>query len=314
MKEIVVSVDLPAGEKMEIKKNRLLPLDYEAKKKVPRACIVTGIHGDELEGQYVCYQLVKRIKENRHLLKGIVDVYPALNPLGVDSISRGVPTFDLDMNRIFPGNPDGHVIEYVAQKIVDDIVGSDMCIDVHSSNIFLREIPQVRINEISAQQLIPYARMLNIDFIWVHSSATVLESTLAYSLNARNVPTLVVEMGVGMRITYDYCNSLVEGIFNLLREMQIWTGVTKKIKEPIVSVDGKVSFLNAEKSGIFVPRARHGENIEQGEVIGKILNPLTGEIEQRIIAPCDGLIFTLREYPVVYPGSLLARVLGGEEK
>ena len=31
-------------------------------------------------------------------LKGIVEIYPALNPLGVDSISRGIPMFDLDMN------------------------------------------------------------------------------------------------------------------------------------------------------------------------------------------------------------------------
>ena len=34
-------------------------------------------------------------------MKGIVEIYPALNPLGVDSISRGIPMFDLDMNRDF---------------------------------------------------------------------------------------------------------------------------------------------------------------------------------------------------------------------
>ena len=45
--------------------------------------------------------------------------------------------------------------------------------------------------------------------------------------------------------------------------------------------------------------------------MGEILNPLTGEIEEKVISPCDGMIFTLREYPVVYEGSLIARVLGG---
>ena len=30
-----------------------------------------------------------------------------------------------------------------------------------------------------------------------------------------------------------------------------------------------------------------------------------------LMAPADGLLFTLREYPVVYPGSLLARILTG---
>ena len=29
------------------------------------------------------------------------------------------------------------------------------------------------------------------------------------------------------------------------------------------------------------------------------------------MAPADGLLFALREYPVIYPGSLLARILTG---
>ena len=29
------------------------------------------------------------------------------------------------------------------------------------------------------------------------------------------------------------------------------------------------------------------------------------------MAPADGQLFTLREYPVVHPGSLLARILTG---
>ena len=38
---------------------------------------------------------------------------------------------------------------------------------------------------------------------------------------------------------------------------------------------------------------------------------MTGETKEEITAPSNGLLFTLREYPVVYPGSLLARILKG---
>lgn len=55
--------------------------------------------------------------------------------------------FDVDMNRIFPGTDDGSVAELVAGMIVKDLAGADMCIDVHASNIYIREIPQVRLNE-----------------------------------------------------------------------------------------------------------------------------------------------------------------------
>ncbi|HEX9026249.1 MAG TPA: hypothetical protein VF839_07275 [Clostridium sp.] len=47
-----------------------------------------------------------------------------------------MPTFDLDMNRIFLGSESGAMAEHVAAKIIEDIDGADMCIDLHSSNIF----------------------------------------------------------------------------------------------------------------------------------------------------------------------------------
>lgn len=147
---------------------------------------------------------------------GIVDIYPCLNPLGVDSITRKVPMFDLDMNRIFPGDAQGSMVEYVTKCIIDDIVGANLVIDIHASNIYLREIPQIRINERQKEKLLPMAKWLNMDYIWVHSASTVLESTFAYSLNEQWTPTLVVEMGVGMRLTPSYGDRLCDGIFNAM--------------------------------------------------------------------------------------------------
>lgn len=308
MIETVASVGLPIDEKLMIQKNRMIPsrgLSGNEK----RISVVTGTHGDELEGQYVCYELQRRIKENIGCLTGIVDVYPAINPLGIDSITRGIPGFDLDMNRIFPGSENGSMPEYIASNIIDDLSKSAAVIDIHASNIFLEEIPQVRINELSRDTLVPLAKLLNTDYIWVHSSATVLESTLAYSLNTTGTPTLVVEMGVGMRITKKFGDQLTDGIFALMKELGIWNGEVIDPKEPIISEDGEVSFINAGKSGVFVPCVEHWKNVKQDDHIGDILNPLTGEINERISAPTDGIVFTLREYPIVSEGSLIARIL-----
>lgn len=314
MKQKVVSVELPVNESLVITKNRMVPKSGE-KKNMRRISIVTGIHGDELEGQYVCYELARRINENIDKLTGIVDIYPALNPMGVGSLTRGIPGFDLDMNRIFPGNKDGSMAEYVASKVIKDIKGSDLCIDIHASNIFLMELPQVRINEFTRETLVPYARKLNIDFIWVHSAATVLESTLAYSLNSVGTPTLVVEMGVGMRITKVYGNQLVDGIFVLMKELDIWQGDVITPKIPIESIDdeGRVHFINAGHSGVFIPDVDHNIMLKKGEYIGDIVDSLTGEVCEKILSPCNGLLFTLREFPVVDEGSLIARILEMKE-
>lgn len=312
MIETVVSMELPVDESLRIQKNRIMPLNPTGKEK--RVAIVTGTHGDELEGQFVCYELQRRLKAEPGALKGIVDVYPALNPLGIDSITRGIPMFDLDMNRIFPGNADGPMMESLVSRLTEDLKGADLCVDIHASNIFLMELPQVRINEITADTLVPLGKRINVDFVWVHGASTVLESTLAYSLNQAGTPTLVVEMGVGMRITKEYGYQLTEGILNVMKELGVWQGSVGEIRTPIISEDRKVGYLNAEKAGIYVPRVQIGTYVKEGELLGEILNPLTGNVEQAVTAPIKGVVFTRREYPVVYSGSLLGRILGGIEE
>ncbi len=279
-----------------------------------RISIVTGTHGDELEGQYLAYRLGRFLNDNLGNVNGTVDIYPALNPMGIDSISRGIPMFDLDMNRVFPGSKDGTMAEVLCASIVEDLLGSDVCIDVHSSNIFLREIPQIRISVPTAETLVPYAKLMNVDLIWVHESATVLESTLAHTLNTRGVKTLVVEMGVGMRITQEYGEQLFIGVLNLMKELGIWTGNVSSVREPVVSIGREVGFVNSDAAGVFVPRVHFGDTVHDGECIGEVLDPLNGTVAEYVGAVSDGLVFTLREYPIVYGGSLLARILKPEKE
>ena len=313
MIETIATAALAVNENLNIQKRRI-----ENGKSKKRLSLVTGTHGDELEGQYLAYMIGSYLNENITQLDGIVDIYPALNPMGIDSITRGVPMFDLDMNRVFPGSQDGTMIEVICASIVEDIAGSDVCVDVHSSNIFLKEIPQIRMSVPTAPTLLPYAKMMNVDFIWIHDAATVLESTLAHTLNTRGTKTLVVEMGVGMRITKEYCRQLFDGILNLMKELGMWNGETAPVREPIVSEGREVGFVNSDAAGIFVPCANFGDTVKKGDHIGDVVDPLSSKTVEKVDAVCDGMIFTLREYPVVYGGSLLARILqpaaGGAEK
>ncbi len=304
MIETITSVELPVCESLMIRKNRI------ANGSGKRISIVTGVHGDELEGQFVAYELARRLEAEPDKLTGTVDIYPAMNPLGIDTIMRGLPGFDLDMNRIFPGAEDGDMNEHIADEILQDLKGSDLVVDIHASNIFLTEMPQIRINELHEKRLLPYAAMMNVDFIWVHQNATVLESTLAYSLNSRNTPTLVVEMGVGMRITKRYGYQLVNGILHTMKKMGIWHGEDGEVRKPLVcnQPDG-VDFLNAPVSGIFIKEQEVGTRVYAGMRLGALVDPLSGKELHEVCAAHDGLLFTTREYPVVQLGSLLARIL-----
>ncbi|WP_178842851.1 succinylglutamate desuccinylase/aspartoacylase family protein [uncultured Treponema sp.] len=315
MIKTIAKVVLPVDETLEIKKQRIEPETKEgaAPGRQKRISIVTGIHGDELEGQYVCYELQRRINEDFSSLKGIVDIYPAMNPLGIDSIERGIPAFDLDMNRLFPGNEEGNMTEYLAAQIIKDVSGSDLVIDIHASNIYLTEIPQIRINELHEKQLVPLAQKANVDFIWVHGASTVLEATFAYSLNSTGTPCLVVEMGVGMRITKNYGKQLVDGIMNLMKELGIWSGKTSEVRKPIISKNpDDVCFLNAGTGGLFIPCVKHWQKLKKGELIGQIIDPLSGSILEEVYSPVNGILFTIRDYPIVDEGSLIGRLLREE--
>lgn len=308
MIKTIVSTKLPADEVFRIRKNVITGGDGKK-----RVCIVTGTHGDELEGQLVAYFIAKQINEHPELLNGTVEIYPALNPLGIDTLQRGIPNFDLDMNRIFPGSPDGTMAEQTAHKIIEDLKGADLVVDIHSSNLYLREIPQVRININDEEKLVPIAKKIGVEFIWVHGAATVLEATLAHSLNSTGTPCLVAEMGVGMRVNHEICSRFTQGVFNLLHDMGMWLEEVDNsiLPESIVCKGDCVEFLNADVSGVFITKKKTGEKLRKGESIGSIVNPMEGKVLSDIVSPCDGFLFTIRAYPIVYEGSLMGRIYKG---
>ena len=308
--ETFFTIDMPYRERMEIRRTVFSGGDG------PRVAVVAGVHGDELEGLYVCHLLAawleKLQRETPAALLGKVELYPAVNTLGLDTLTRGLPVFDTDLNRAFPGSAEGPLPKRLADALMKTLVGAALVVDIHASNIYLREIPQVRINQEFETLLVPIARHLNLDLIWLHSAATVLETTVAHSLNSNDTPCLVVEMGVGMRITPDYCHQLVAGLLTTWKEMGVLAPhvtVPEVTHTPLIADDSNVHFLNAQTSGLFVATASHWTDVRRGELLGTIVSPFSGDTLSEVRSPVDGILFTLREYPLVYEGSLMARVM-----
>ena len=311
MVEEIFSIKLPIGEKQKLMRNRYRPTTGNHS---GRISIVAGIHGDELEGHYVAYLLSDWLNANQDKIRGIIDIYPAINSIGIDTINRYFAFDGVDLNRQFPGNKKDILPGKFADGIIDAIRGSDFAIDIHSSNIFIREIPQVRMSRDFADDLVPFAKLLNVDFLWIHDASTVSESTLSHTLNSMGTKTLVVEMGVGMQMTKGHCMDLFEGILNLMSiKGFIDYKHEMKIKTPIYSEYGDVSYVNAVDCGFFVPSIEHCQSVEIGTKIGDIVDPLSGNIKASVTSPSRGILFSLREYPIVYEGSLLARIFGERE-
>ncbi|MDO4553737.1 MAG: M14 family metallopeptidase [Lachnospiraceae bacterium] len=309
MIETVMSMALPVGEVLRIKKNRLMPDGPLEQGK--RLCIVTGIHGDEMGGQYICYELIRRIKAEYDRLTGIVDIYPALNPMGLDTYNRGFPTFDFDLNTMFPGSPDGGMIDDMAHSIVEELADANLCLDIHANNMHVKEAPHVRVNDGSNEKTMEYAKSLNLEAVWVHPSNVVKEGSLAYALNERGVPALVIESGIRMETDDVLCNKIVDGIFNTMKCLGVWSGKADITTEPDIWVDDRVEFINCDSTGLFIPAVSLFSQVKKGDLIGVIAKPILGAVIEEITAPMDGMIFTLRRYPSVREGAMIARIVGG---
>lgn len=308
--DAVVSLALPYRERLTINRTSFIGGNG------PRVAVIAGIHGDELEGLYVCHRLaawLERLADTHpHALRGRVDLIPALNPLGIDTLERFVPVFDADLNRNFPGDAEGLLPQRIAAGAIAALTGAALVIDIHASNIFLREIPQVRINQDFAATLVPLAEGMNLDLIWVHGAVTVLEATVAHSLNSRDTPCLVVEMGVGMRITPAFTEQLLIGILSVWQRLGVLADdlpLTAPTHLPLLADDSNVHYLNAATSGLFLPSIDHWMAVRAGELLGTIVSPHHGGTLSEVRSPVDGVLFTLREYPAVYEGSLMARIM-----
>ena len=55
-----------------------------------------------------------------------------------------------------------------------------------------------------------------------------------------------------------------------------------------------------------------GVHITKGQELGQIVDPLRGRVLSTVKSPVDGYLFTIRAYPIVYEGSLMARIFNSE--
>lgn len=310
MIETVMTAQMPVGLPIKIKKNRLEPDTIQ--ENMPRLSIIAGVHGDELQGQYICYELIRRIKEERENLKGIVDVYPCVAPMALEIRKRNAPGA-LDMNAMFPGSHHGHTIEYMAAEVIEDLKGSDFCIDIHSSDIFIRELPQIRVPENAGKKVTELAQKSGIPVLWMNSnSSSVWEGSLAYSLRRKGIPNLVIESGIALKIDYEYCKKVIDGIFRMMKELEVFEGEVSPTKKTVTVKKNDVEVIHCNTSGIFIPKIQIGSFVRENQVLGCIVRPILGAELEEVKSSCDGMIFSLREYPAVCEGELLARICKAE--
>ena len=313
----ILSIQTPVGPPVEIIRHTFASQSAQPSKRVS---LVAGLHGDELEGLYICHRLIQILKnleeQDDSAFKGEINIYPAVNPQALETGTRLWPFFSNDINRMFGRTEPPSLPGETSMALLEDLKkNSDLVVDIHSSNLHLMELPQIRIIKNFEKKLVPLAKLCNVDLIWVHPHADIFESTLGYNLNQAQIPTLVIETGICLRINKNHCAQIVLGILNLLRK----TGVLDTdepqvaIPEPKLLQPESVSMIQAGNAGLFVKQTEVGQTVSEGDKIGDLIDPVQGQVLEEVRSPCSGLLFTLREHPLTLKGAPLARIATEEQ-
>jgi predicted deacylase len=301
----ITEVELPSGDALPVVRRRFAGAGG------PRVAIVAGIRGDAPEGVRVAHQVASLLAEHEAALTGTVDVYPCANPLAAHQGARNWPFFDTDLNRLFPGRADGHPPQQVARALVDDVSGADQVVELRGARSAFSEAPQAQVRA-ADDRAAALAAHANVAVVWRREAGPAAEGTFAWQFPG----TVVLEGGTGNRLTAGVGQDLRDGVINLLCTLGVFPEARlpfhwAALQRPIVVTDAEVSRVRAQRGGLFLPAAGIWTQVAAGQPIGEIVDPLSGELREQVCSPIDGRVLAIRELPVVFPGTMVARMVRG---
>jgi len=262
----------------------------------PGPCVwVNGaIHGDEPEGPLTCHLLKREVDPSQ--LSGSLVLVPVLNVPAYEAAQRGNPldTFSYDMNRIYPGKPDGYFSDRLAHAHMQQMVAvADYEISIHSggSHSYLSETIFAT-QDAASQEL---ARAMGQD--WPLVLKAILPKGNPMSVMLEHGKTgITVELGgrsaTGPGDLLRVARVLANGALNVMRHYGMLPGEATTASPRYT---GHQIALLAPVSGLFLaePDVKFQQPMRKGDLIARIYD-VFGDLRAELTAPEDGQFFGLR--------------------
>ena len=268
----------------------------------PVVAIVAGLHGNELNSMHAVNLLANALQVQRP--QGTVHLFPLVNTFGGDEGVKRWPFDDRDLNRAFPGDPEGTSVERIAAAVLK-YSEADVCVDVHSGAPHVRELPQVRA-PMSGREL-ELARAMGLPVVWRRTGERIDATGLVGAWRQAGRHALHVVGGRGITLDTEHSSTLARGLNRLLSSL----GLTPPIGpvETVADVTrSEIETHRAPCGGFFVPEVRVGARVKPGHLLGYMQIPIGGDRIGEIRAQSTGVVMTVRAWPMVHSAELLVRV------
>ncbi len=220
----------------DLSRRRLPYMQAESSRRGPSVWLTACAHGDEVGGVVVVQEVFKRLRK-RPLIKGTLQAFPLMNPMGFEIGTRNVSLSGEDLNRCFPGSPSGTLAERIADKIFGSIVETKPAVVLDLHNDWTRSIPYTLLdpplatehNEVK-QRSIVFAGTTGFPVV---SEQDALRKTLSHSLVQRGIPALTIELGESYVVNEKNVEFGVQSVFNVLSNLGMVTGDSDPFRYPV---------------------------------------------------------------------------------
>ena len=267
----------------------------------PTVFVSAGIHGDEVIG----VEIVRRLLRTKNLksLRGTLIVVPIVNTFGFLNHSRYLPD-RRDLNRCFPGSPNGSLASRLAHIFLHEIVERcSLGIDLHSAAIHRMNLPQVRVSANNSETM-KLARVFGAPVIL---TSALRDGSLRQEAKNIGVDVLLYEAGEGMRFDEMSVRAGLAGILRVLKEIDMLpsAGIGKPKARPLLCANS--SWLRAPAGGLLRMYKAEGDVVEEGDIVAAISDPF-GDGETEVAARMGGIIVGRAVMPIVHEGDALFHV------
>ncbi len=282
----------------------------------PTALLTGGNHGDEYEGPIALQNLAASIDPRD--VSGRVIIVPFFNTPAIRAGTRTSPIDKGNLNRSFPGRPDGTVTEKIANFFQRTLIPmADIVLDFHSGGKTLDFLPfaAAHVLDDKAQQEkcvaamqafnAPFSMMLlEIDSAGMFDSAVEEQGKIF----------VTTELGGGGTATAKSVAIARKGARNLLIHAGILAGESEMTASVNLDMPGDDCFHFADRDGLLEPLVDLGDAVDKGDTIARIW-PVdrTGEPPVLYRANLSGLL-AARHFPgLIQSGDCLAVIAVAEE-
>lgn len=272
----------------------------------PTLWVQSTIHGTEVGGAIGLLRFFDNLDPAK--MNGTIIGLMAANPSAFRAFSRNTPLDGENLNRLFPGDPDGPHSVKTANLLFETAFGvADAMMDLHSGGneaiVPFYGLYWADGSE-TAEKSERLAKALGSPDLWA-SKDDWLHGAMFVNFAKRGKPAVIVECGGGGPVPEEHVENFSMAISGVAKELGILSGSPPRQKK--YRILGHCELVFNKRGGYFLPVKQAGDVIGKGEVFGRVMDP-HGKIVEELVSPIGPayLAAVVRPYQPVYSGTMVA--------